>query len=246
LIRSQLFIDFIDTSEKNFFLLQDADPFIYRELGFFLGQIENCLEKAFFLFQPESPNPVDGVEAGSHEAEAPRAPSASLADSGADVEAEAGAALEATSPSGAPIRAEAEPEHAHHLIRSREVSPGPSIRGIVAAYRETGRDQFTLPLFDGDSVTMTIVGAQEHKIGGSVVSGHVAGLPSSQVILAEKDGAISGSIRWPDQNRVYEVRPLAGGGIQIGEVDLDALGSCGVAAHQVVSNQARLEQPQSK
>ena len=122
-----------------------------------------------------------------------------------------------------------------HLIRSRETVLDPSLREIAAAHREAGLEQFSLPGFDGEAITVRIRRVREHALGGTVLSGTVAGAPSSRVILAEKEGAASGAVRLPGERRIYEIRPLPDGGISLGEVDVHALGQCGVAGHHTAS-----------
>ena len=129
------------------------------------------------------------------------------------------------------------PAQARHLLRSREATLDQSLAEIASAYREAGLDRFALPAFDGNSVHISIRRVVDHDLGGTVLSGQVVGEPSSRVTLAEKDGAISGAIRWPKRNLVYEVRPLANGSISIGEVDLHALGECGLCAEKHLATQ---------
>ena len=132
---------------------------------------------------------------------------------------------------------ENDPAQARHLLRSREATLDQSLAEIASAYREAGLDRFALPAFDGNSVHISIRRVVDHDLGGTVLSGQVVGETSSQVTLAEKDGAISGAIRWPKRNLVYEVRPSANGGISIGEVDLHALGECGLCAEKHLATQ---------
>lgn len=132
---------------------------------------------------------------------------------------------------------ENDPARARHLLRSREVMLDQSLAEIASAYRQAGLKRFALPAFDGDSVHISIRRVVDHDLGGTVLSGQVVGEPSSRVTLAEKDGAVSGAIRWPKRNLVYEVRPLANGSISIGEVDLHALGQCGLCAKQHLATQ---------
>lgn len=127
------------------------------------------------------------------------------------------------------------PERMRHLRRSRELALDRSLAAIATAYREAGIERFAIPAFDGNSVHVAIRRVTDHHLGGTVLSGQVVGEPSSQVTLAEKDGAIGGAIRWPARNLVYEIRPRPGGRISIGEVDLHALGECGLCAAGAVA-----------
>lgn len=125
-------------------------------------------------------------------------------------------------------------EHSH-LLRSDEIQFDTSLQALAEAYRAADLRRFSMPTFDGDSLNIDIRRVQDHALGGTVLSGSVAGEPHSRVTLAEKDGMISGSIRWPEQNLVYEIRPIAAGEIAIGEVDLDALGDCALCASHAPS-----------
>jgi hypothetical protein len=107
---------------------------------------------------------------------------------------------------------------------------------IARAHRDAGLEQFSLPSFAGESVSVTIRRVHDHSLGGTTLSGTVPGYPSSRVVLAEKDGAMSGTVRWPEHNRVYEIRPLADGGLSIGQVDLEALGQCGLCAEHSLAS----------
>lgn len=131
----------------------------------------------------------------------------------------------------------ADPEAKSHLRRSREFSLDQSLAAIATAYRTAGIDHFTLPGFDGNALRVAIRRVTDHSLGGTVLRGQVAGEPSSEVILAEKDGAISGAVRWPSKNLVYEIRPLADGAMTLGEVDLHALGECGLCAGKTAAAQ---------
>lgn len=140
-------------------------------------------------------------------------------------------------PHSAESPSEPEPAHRQHLIRSQRLTLDATLPKIAQAHREAGLDQFSLPTFEGESLTVAIRRVRDHPLGGTVLSGSMPGAPASRVTLAEKDGAVSGVVRWPEQNLVYEIRPLPDGGLSIGEVDLDALGQCGLCAENSMTAQ---------
>ncbi|MCH8527595.1 MAG: hypothetical protein LAT79_10655 [Kiritimatiellae bacterium] len=116
-------------------------------------------------------------------------------------------------------------EHSH-VIRSRRGHWEPSLAEVGERFQSGEEQSFTLQFFDGASHVIEVARFTEHRLGGSVLRGEVAGFPGSLVSLASVNGSLAGSIHIPGEGLVYEIRPGPEGTTVFSEIDADALGEC--------------------
>lgn len=116
-------------------------------------------------------------------------------------------------------------EHSH-VIRSRSERWEPSLAEMGERFQAGEERAFTLEFFDGESHVIEVKRFTEHRLGGSVLRGEVAGFPGSLVSLATVNGSQAGSIHLPSQGLVYEIRPGPEGTTIFSEIDAAALGEC--------------------
>ena len=79
-------------------------------------------------------------------------------------------------------------------------------------------ESIVLNLFDD----VTFLAAQDQveagEDGSLIWVGHLDGVPQSQVILVQRDGSLSGTIKWSDN--IYAVRPIGDGRHAIDHIDV--------------------------
>ncbi len=112
------------------------------------------------------------------------------------------------------------------VIRSWSGTLEPSLATVIADFEAGSLKQFSLPTFDGESVTVNVHRTRESQLGARVLIGTVDGEPGSMVTLAQYQHAESGAILIPSQHKSYEIRPAGDGGIVFSEIDTHALGEC--------------------
>ncbi|MCC5806056.1 MAG: hypothetical protein JJU00_06970 [Opitutales bacterium] len=126
----------------------------------------------------------------------------------------------------------AKPADPHdHVLRAWEAQIEPSLADLAAAYEEGALGNgFTFPLFDGESAHIRIRRYEPAGDRAGVFRGAVADEPASLAVLAFVDGAESGTIQLPSRGEVYRVRAGADGTVRLEQVDVHAMGECGVCA----------------
>lgn len=129
------------------------------------------------------------------------------------------------SASSGPVAAAPGASH-DHVVRQWTGGFDHDIETLGHAFLQNGMNQFSVPTFDGQSVRVRITRFEEGS--GAVLRGEVAGEPGSLVALASVDGVQAGSIHIPSRGLVYEIRPGPAGQVIFSEVDVAALGECGV------------------
>lgn len=112
------------------------------------------------------------------------------------------------------------------VVRSWSGAFEPSLKTIIDRYEAGELNRFTIPTFDGESVTVLISGTRATKLGAATLTGKVEGEPGSMVTLATFENAEAGGILLPSRNTTFEIRPTADGRIFFNEVDVHALGEC--------------------
>ncbi len=113
-----------------------------------------------------------------------------------------------------------------HVIRTWRGRWEPSLAEIGESFQAGEERSFTLQFFDGESRVIEVERFTEHRLGGSVLRGAVAGLPGSLVSLASVNGSQAGSVHIPSEGLVYEIRPGPDGTTFLSEVDAAAMGEC--------------------
>ncbi len=118
-----------------------------------------------------------------------------------------------------------------HVLRAWEARLEPTLANLAAAYeRGALEDGFIFPLFDGDTAHIRIRRYETAGTGAGVFRGAVADDPASLAVLAFVDGAESGTIQIPSRGEVYRLRAGAEGAVRLEQVDVHAMGECGVCA----------------
>ncbi|MEM7221641.1 MAG: M12 family metallo-peptidase [Pseudomonadota bacterium] len=84
-------------------------------------------------------------------------------------------------------------------------------------------DSLLLDLFEDASAIAEKDWSRRKANGTHVWVGHIPGVPESKVVLAERDGVLSGSVRWA--GRLYEINPSGGGLHSVEEIDESLLPS---------------------
>ncbi|MCC5805741.1 MAG: hypothetical protein JJU00_05365 [Opitutales bacterium] len=113
-----------------------------------------------------------------------------------------------------------------HVIRTWRGHWEPSLAEMGERFQAGEERSFALPFFDGESHFIEVERFTEHRLGGSVLRGEVAGFPGSLVSLASVNGNQAGSIHIPSEGLVYEIRPGPDGTTILSEVDAAAMGEC--------------------
>ena len=113
-----------------------------------------------------------------------------------------------------------------HVIRTWRWRWDPSLAEIGERFQSGEERSFTLPFFDGESHAIEVEHFTEHRLGGLVLRGVVAGFPDSLVSLASVNGSQAGSVHIPSEGLVYEIRPGPDGTTLLSEVDAAAMGEC--------------------
>ena len=121
---------------------------------------------------------------------------------------------------------EQEQELHSHVIRSRRGRWEPSLDERGKRFQAGEERSFPLEFFEGESHVIEVGHFTEHRLGGSVLRGEVAGFPGSLVSLASVNGHQAGSIHIPSKGLVYEIRPGPDGTTLFSEIDAAALGEC--------------------
>ena len=78
-------------------------------------------------------------------------------------------------------------------------------------------DTLLLDLFDDATAVAQMDRRRDKPNGTHVWVGHITGVPGSKVVLAERDGVMSGTVRWG--GRLYEISPTGAGLHSIEEID---------------------------
>lgn len=134
-----------------------------------------------------------------------------------------------------PAAATAATDHAH-LLHFRRVRLQPSVPELAALWEAGGlRDGVVMPLPDGSEVLLAMRKFERAGADAGVFTGSVAGEPGSLAILAFTGDAGAGSLHIPGRGQVFEIRHTGSGSIGIGEVDVTALGTCGLCARKVAA-----------
>ncbi len=83
------------------------------------------------------------------------------------------------------------------------------------------QDELLLNLFEDATFVARLDRRRTRDTGTNIWIGHVPGIPHSRVILAERDGVVSGTVRWPE--KLYEINPTSSGRHSVEEIDGAAL-----------------------
>ncbi len=122
-------------------------------------------------------------------------------------------------------------EQHSHKIREWRGRIEPNLRDIkelLAAEGEEGILAISLP--DATQVQVTHMRYQSFGANQGVISGKILGDTFGEVVLSYVNQAVAGSIRDYRNDMVWEIRNAGEGRQYIAQVDVDALGVCGVCA----------------
>lgn len=168
------------------------------------GSTEGATLMSELMEADEADNEAESVAVISNRVESSRAPDQDAAHLGTET--------------GAPVH--------RAVIRSWSGSLEPSLGTIIARFEADESDRFTIPTFDGGSVTVKIKRTRTTLPGAQTLTGVIEGEPGSLVSLARMEQAEAGGIFIPSRNKTYEIRPTPDGGIRFNEIDVHALGEC--------------------
>jgi len=118
-----------------------------------------------------------------------------------------------------------------HKIREWRGQLEPNLREIKNQLDIEGEDGvLAISLPDATQVEVTRLRYQAFGPNQGVISGKILGDPFGEVVLSYVNQAVAGSIRDYRNDQVWEIRNAGGGRQFIAQVDVDALGECGVCA----------------
>jgi hypothetical protein len=120
-----------------------------------------------------------------------------------------------------------------HVKRSWSGHLEPKLLEIGRAFQGGTLQSFSYPLFDGQSVEITVFSFKEMGSDRGVISGAVKGYELSHVVLSQVGDAEAGTIQIPELGDYYEIRNgPEPGSVIVSEIDIHAIGECGVCAEQ--------------
>jgi len=114
-----------------------------------------------------------------------------------------------------------------HLKRYFRTRLKPSLREIAKEFQQGRPARISVPLFDDSEAVLVMDNFTPYGEDGGAFSGKVEGDDGSFVCISFFQDAESGSIQQPAQNLVYTIQPEPDGSVVVGEVDVEALGTCG-------------------
>ncbi len=118
-----------------------------------------------------------------------------------------------------------------HKMREWRGQLEPSLRDIKDLLKSEGEEGvLAISLPDATQVKVTRMRYQSFGSNQGVLSGKILGDPFGEVVLSYVNQAVAGSIRDYRNDMVWEIRNAGEGRQFIAQVDVDALGVCGVCA----------------
>ncbi len=126
------------------------------------------------------------------------------------------------------------PDPHDHVKQAWQGRLRPSLQELANSGHPQRGEGFTVPLFDGEEITIAVHQFTQVGEGSGVYTGEVVGEPGSFVTLAYVGAAEAGSIHLPARDQVFEIRAGPEQTIIVSEVDVHALGECGLHHENVI------------
>lgn len=116
-----------------------------------------------------------------------------------------------------------------HVKRSMPFRLDPELKELADRFRENrGNAILVLPAFDGEQLSLAVSDLRPHNNRAGAMTGQVEGIETSFFSLAYVGDAAAGSIHLPSRGQVLEIRSAGDGTVYLSEIDVAALGNCGV------------------
>jgi len=122
------------------------------------------------------------------------------------------------------------PNPHRHLKRFFRTQLRPSLNEIASDFQAGEPARISVPLFDGNEAVVVVDNFTPYGERAGAFTGKVEGDEGSFVSIAFFEDAESGSIQFPAQNLVYAIQPEPDGSVLVGEVDIEAVATCGTCA----------------
>lgn len=125
----------------------------------------------------------------------------------------------------------ASPDSHDHIMRQWRARLEPRLRELGEAYQRGELEGgFTMPLFDGEEARINVRRFDAMGPERGTFRGAVTGEVYSLAVFSYVGGVESGTIQIPSRGEVYRLRDGGDGYVRLEQIDVSALGECGVCA----------------